>query len=47
MFREIWILVEQPAFKLFYLILLLVNLLLLNKFGGPSKENGGLGSFAL
>lgn len=24
-----------------------MNLLLLNKFGGPSKENGGLGTFAL
>jgi len=46
-FREIWVLVEQPFFKLFYLILLLINLLLLNKFGSPSTENGGLGIFAL
>lgn len=27
--------------------MLLVNLLLLNKFGSPSTENGGLGTFAL
>jgi hypothetical protein len=40
-------LVEQPFFKLFYLILLLINLLLLNKFGSPSTENGGLGTFAI
>lgn len=46
-FREIWALCEQPFFKLFYLALLLINLLLLNKFGSPSTENGGLGSFAI
>ena len=46
-FREIWIIVEQPFFKLFYLILLLINLLLLNKFGEPSTANGGLGTFAI
>lgn len=46
-FREIWAFAEQPFFKLFYLILLLANLLLLNKFGSPSTSNGGLGTFAI